>query len=416
MTESAKTTSIDDQKSIQIQPTTLLENIDALVPGLADLTRENPVMAAKLLSNVFNSFVKSLKESINSDDFLDDVDPKTGVSYKELLEKYLEKALSKGGKDFANLQTMCSIVPRSHTMPNNALMNILQSKPAINTGAFDLVVANPRGRCKEITAYTMVTYTDEQESGVSITDAKLSEYERQVSDALVSLWIEATKENLPPIFTTDTIFRAMPGGGDKPSAGQKSAITRTIERLRRIHITVDATDEMRKRGVIKDGEVMRFDDYYLSATRAEYRVKNGGQVVQAYKINAEPIVLSYCRLTNQLLTVPAKYLSVQKVKRGKTSGELVAMTPDRQAMTGYLLRRIAVMKRDKKNKKSIQSNTILFDTVFEDVGLRAQSRDKAFDNRKFCYEVLDYEIAVGYIKGYQEQRDGRKIIGVQIIL
>lgn len=416
MTESAKTTSIDDQKSIQIQPTTLLENIDALVPGLADLTRENPVMAAKLLSNVFNSFVKSLKESINSDDFLDDVDPKTGVSYKELLEKYLEKALSNGGKDFANLQTMCSIVPRSHTMPNNALMNILQSKPAINTGAFDLVVANPRGRCKEITAYTMVTYTDEQESGVSITDAKLSEYERQVSDALVSLWIEATKENLPPIFTTDTIFRAMPGGGDKPSAGQKSAITRTIERLRRIHITVDATDEMRKRGVIKDGEVMRFDDYYLSATRAEYRVKNGGQVVQAYKINAEPIVLSYCRLTNQLLTVPAKYLSVQKVKRGKTSGELVAMTPDRQAMTGYLLRRIAVMKRDKKNKKSIQSNTILFDTVFEDVGLRAQSRDKAFDNRKFCYEVLDYEIAVGYIKGYQEQRDGRKIIGVQIIL
>ena len=416
MTESAKTTSIDDQKSIQIQPTTLLENIDALVPGLADLTRENPVMASKLLSNVFNSFVKSLKESINSDDFLDDVDPKTGVSYKELLEKYLEKALSKGGKDFANLQTMCSIVPRSHTMPNNALMNILQSKPAINTGAFDLVVANPRGRCKEITAYTMVTYTDEQESGVSITDAKLSEYERQVSDALVSLWIEAAKENLPPIFTTDTIFRAMPGGGDKPSAGQKSAITRTIERLRRIHITVDATDEMRKRGVIKDGEVMRFDDYYLSATRAEYRVKNGGQVVQAYKINAEPIVLSYCRLTNQLLTVPAKYLSVQKVKRGKTSGELVAMTPDRQAMTGYLLRRIAVMKRDKKNKKSIQSNTILFDTVFEDVGLRAQSRDKAFDNRKFCYEVLDYEIAVGYIKGYQEQRDGRKIIGVQIIL
>lgn len=314
----------------------------------------------------------------------------------------------------AKLPMLQGITPKAHTMPNNALMNVLQQKDAINAGAFDMVVSNARGRRKEITAFTMVTY-DPGETSIKITDTKLSEYERQVSDAIVSLWLEATKENLPAVFTPDMIYRAMPGGGDKASAQQKGAITKAIEKFRRLHITVDATEELRKRGVIPPSGTFKLDRFYLTATHAEYRAKNGGQVVNAYQIDQEPIILTYCNLTKQLLTIPAEYLTIKKIKKGVASGELVSMNSDRQAMTGYILRRIAIMKRDRKNKVQNQSTTILFDTIFSDVGIADQNRDRAMDNRNFCFQVLDYQIAAGNIKGYEKQTQGRSITGVNIL-
>ena len=313
----------------------------------------------------------------------------------------------------AKLPLVQGIRPTAHTMPNNALMNTLQQKPAINAGAFDMVVANAKGRRKEITAYTMIEF-DPGETSIKITDAHLSEYERQVSDAVISLWIEAVKEKLPPIFTPDMIFRAMPGGSDSASPQQKGAITKTIEKFRRLHITVDATEEMRKRGVIGSNATFKLDNFYLSATHAEYKVKNGGQIVNAYKIDTEPILLTYCTMTKQLLTVPAKYLAVEKVKKGRASGELVTMTADRQAMTGYMLRRIAVMKHDRKNKVQTQSNVILFDTLFSETGTKTDNRKQTMINRNFCFDVLDYWKVSGFIKGYTKQERGRSITGIVI--
>ncbi len=292
-------------------------------------------------------------------------------------------------------------------------MNTLQQKPAINAGAFDMVVANAKGRRKEITAYTMIEF-DPGETSTKITDAHLSEYERQVSDAVISLWIEAVRKKLPPIFTPDMIFRAMPGGSDTASPQQKGAITKTIEKFRRLHITVDATEEMRKRGVIGSNATFKLDNFYLSATHAEYKVKNGGQTVNAYKIDTEPILLTYCIMTKQLLTVPAKYLAIEKVKKGRISGELVTMTADRQAMTGYMLRRIAVMKHDRKNKVQTQSNVILFDTLFAETGTKTDNRKQTMINRNFCFNVLDYWKVSGFIKGYSKQEKGRSITGIVI--
>jgi hypothetical protein len=315
----------------------------------------------------------------------------------------------------AKLPLVQGVRPTAHTMPNNALMNVLQQKPAINAGAFDMVVSNPKGRRREITAYTMISF-DPGETNIKITDAKLTEYERQVSDAIVSLWIEAIKEKLPPVFTPDMIYRSMPGGSDKASPQQKGAITKAIEKFRRLHITVDATEEMRKRGIIPGNATYKIDNFYLSATHAEYKVKNGGQTVNAYRLDAEPIILTYCRLTSQLLTVPAKYIEIQKVKKGRASGELVTMTADRQAMTGYMLRRIAVMKHDKRNKVQQQSNVILFDTLFAETGTKTDNRKQTMINRNFCFNVLDYWKATGFIAGYQQQQKGRTVTGIIISL
>ena len=380
-------------------------------------------------------------DNFTLEDLTCDDDQKTGESLQTLLETCIKKAnLEKldNKKITSEYPLLQSILPTRHTMPNNALINTLQKKPAINAGPFDLVVANQQGSRKEITAYTMVTYdTGDAETALAVTN--LTEYERQVSDAIITLWIEAQKQDLPPIFTTDMIFRAMPGGGDKPSPQQRGSITKAIDKMRNLHITVDATEEMRLRGIIGQNEMCEFDDFYLSTLRVQRRVKNGGQTVTAYKINTEPVILTYARMTKQILEVSSKYIEVRKVKSGRVA-EIMTMTAGRQAMTGYMLRRIMVMKRDlaaakdafrqynnrrKKNptlpEKPLlefqkQNNIILFETLFNDTGTATTDRKQTMLNRTFCFEVMDYWKATGLISGYTKQQTGRSITGIIIEL
>lgn len=359
-------------------------------------------------------------EDLTLDDFLEDVDedgkPKKSI-WTEILERaQQEKAtVEEAGKIIDELPLLENLLPTRHIMPNNALMNALQKKQPINAGAFDLVVSNPKGKRKEITTYISVTY-DEESAGAVLTAANLSEYERQVSDAVVTLWLEAQNNHLPPAFTVDKIFREMPGGGDKPSPQQRGAITKAMEKMRNLHITVDATEELRQRGAIANNEKFELDDFYISAARGRrYRVKNGGQEVTAYKLHAEPLILTYSRKTNQILEVNSKYIEVHHVRNGHIA-EIMPMNQGRQAMTGYMLRRIVVMKRDKKNKSHIQSNVILFETLFSEAGTATSNRDRTMDNRNFCFEVLDYWIITGLIKNYKKQTKGRKITGIEIEL
>lgn len=340
-----------------------------------------------------------------------------------------------------SLEQLPRLAAASHVMVNNPLMNKLQQSDIINAGAFDLPVFNAKGRQPETTAYTMVTY-DAGETGEALTALHLSEYERQVSDAVITLWEEAVKRNSDPIFTPDMIFREMVGGSDKPSPQQRGAIVRTIEKFRRLHVSMDTTEEMKKRGKVGKGETWKLDDFYLTVRRIEnVKVKGGGrQANYAYFVTMEPIILTYSKITNQIITIPKKYLTIRKVKQGKPIGELIAMTPDRQAMTGYLLRRIAVIQYDyekaKENKRKYdakrrrdasleekplaefrkQSSVILFDTLFKETDTVTADRKQTMLNRNYCFDALDYEVAVGNIKGYKKLQKGRSITGIEILL
>jgi hypothetical protein len=346
-------------------------------------------------------------------------------------------------------QTIKSIVPQNHVMPNNTLMNVLQSKEVINAGAFDMSVMPATKRRKEVTAYVDVSMETQTDSGITITNAHLTEYERQVYDAIITLWITANEEQIEPIFTLDMIYRNMPGSGERATPQQKGAITKAIERFRRLHIVLDATEEMRRRGKIGEKSTFTMDDYFLTATRAKYTVEKGGQEVIAYKITSKPLNLIYAEMTKQILTVPVKVITFSKVKPNPAdkslvtiSTEPITMNESRQAMAGYLLRRICVMKHDleeaKEEKRSYdrkrrqsankdleekpveafrkQSDVILFSTLFEATGTATDNRDKALDNRKFCYEILEYWKAIKFIADYEEQKKGRSITGIKITL
>lgn len=396
-----------------------------------------------LLPHLVKELEKSGEESISVADFFE-IGEDGKVDYENSL--YLKSLQAADAADAernrAEVKKLAEVVqcmaPASnHTMPNNALMNAMQQKNPINAGAFDLIVSNETKRRKEITSYAVVAYDDP--TGPELLTTNLTEYERQVSDAVMTLWEAAKEQGVPPVFTADMIHRAMPGGGDKPSAQQRGAITRTVEKLRHLHVTVDATEEMRQRGLIEKGESFELDDFFLSATRGTKRFSNRKDPVTAYQLNTEPMILRYAKMTKQVLRTSAQNLEIRKVKDGRAA-EIVAMSADRQAMTGYMLRRILVMRNDRDKAREAlknynkrrkrepdleelplshfcsQSRTILFDTLFHETGTATDNKQQTKRNRDFCFEALEYWRVTGLIKEYTEQTKGRSITGVRIEL
>lgn len=354
----------------------------------------------------------------------------------ERIKSYVDK---KTKQDI--ISTLQAIIPKYHVIPNNSLMNTLTDKLSINAGPFDLPVINKKGRRKEVTAYTIVSCDHLKDSSGNLILSKLTEYERQVSNSIMSIWEEALRSNQSAVFTVDMVYQNMPGGGEQPSPQQRGAITKAIEKLRGIKITIDVTEELRTKGIISAEETRTYDDYFLSAGRETRRIKNGGQIVQTYILHSEPIILSYCKLTNQLITVPPKWLEIKRINRkGEITNNPIKMSQERQAIIGYLIRRIRVMQRDNdtaqknkgyydakrrkdpdKPKKEIddfrsQSTIILFSTIFEVIDRPDPDRGKALDIRNFCFQVLDYYTAANLIKGYKKQEKGRAITGIEILL
>ena len=351
----------------------------------------------------------------------------------------LREAFREEHPEFFNSPVYYSILPRQYSMINNALMNELAGatgKKPINAGAYDLPVLT-RGsgkRKKDISTYVMAAYPPED--GIT---SSLTEQERNVSDALMSICLQAEEEGRPAAFTAETLYRVMPGRGERPSEEMAATIEETVEKYRHLDIEVDATEEMRARNLIADNEEFYIKDSFISAKQGTYKANNG-RTIKAWVLNSRPPILDYALKTKQIITIQTKNLAIEKVKNGKASGEILSMTDQRRAMTSYMMRRIAVMKHDDETarealrsynrrkakdgtlkEKTIddfrkQSNIILFESLFKSTGAESDNRETARRNRDFCFDVLDYWKTTGYIKDYSKQTKGRAIRGIIIII
>lgn len=362
-------------------------------------------------------------------EFLRDKDPKTGKTIQSLFAICVEKAISSqkiSEKRLFELQLLSqempilkSILPTRYVMPNNPIANSLAGrKPKegnelvqiVNAGAFDLPVLNSDKK-SEVTAYTMVTF--EPGSNVTMTGKPFTQYDRCILNSVISLW-EAGNTTITP----EMICRAMANKteSEKITPQQQGAVTKSLEKMRYIHVFADLTEEMRKRKVkINDEPIGQFQIDNFLLLMDKIKVSAGGTTKIAYHIIKEPILLTYSKMTGQLLTVKSALLDIKKIKDGKISTETIPTTENRQPIKEYLLQRIEVMKYDRKNKHSNQSNRILFDSLYRDTGTVTPNRVELKRIREYAFQVLDYWKASHYIIDYESVADGRKIKGVDII-
>lgn len=294
-------------------------------------------------------------------------------------------------------------IPEKHVIPNNKLANSL-TKDIINAGTIDLIVSG-KGK-NEITSRCVLSYEGEN---IKLSSRQpFTEYDRQVADAVTSLYEYGDKNH---IITASVVYRTMIHATETetPSPQQIGAVTRSLDKMRFVRVQIDCSEELTQRNISLDGAQItggKIDTYLLALDKVE--VEAGGQKLSAYKIIKTPILYDYSRLTGQVLTVPASLLDVRD-----NTGAKVPNTERRIAVKGYLLRRISVMK-GKHGKK--QSRHIMYDTVYIGIGETNLTRRDQQLIREYIVLILDNWKRAEFIKGHEELTQGRKKTGVKIII
>ena len=90
------------------------------------------------------------------------------------------------------------------------------------------------------------------------------------------------------------------------------------------------------------------------------------------------------------------------------------MTQDNVVIRDYLLEQILTMQND----KSKRNNVILYETIYEYLGIKAPNKDalrkKHSDIRKKVQSILNAWIRKDFITGFNEILEGSKIKGLHI--
>ena len=272
----------------------------------------------------------------------------------------------------------------------------------------------------------------------------LTELQRQVFESICSIcsYVEKLGGTYPIGMTIDDVYSNMPGGGEKASKKSREMILEAWNILRHIDIDSDVTDQYRAMKLISDDETKYLQDYCINAAIMHVESSNHEQV-KMLVIRNKPVLLQYAEDLKQIATLSAKYLNVRKIDKSGQPSTLMRMSPERQAMTGYMLRRIVIMRNDfekakkkyryyeRKRKKALregepaleersftsflkQSPRMLFETIFTAAGVDSAFRQQTADNRQFCIDVLNYYKVSGLIHDFSIVYNGKSYRGIEV--
>jgi hypothetical protein len=254
---------------------------------------------------------------------------------------------------------------------NNNLWGTIENSPNGQL-AFSTVKT---GKKKEVTILAAINFVNMQ--GVKITK-KLTNFDKRVYIAVAALWNAGNK-----VITLTQIHYAM-GNTQRPAKYQLEKINEAVSKMTTAKLFLDNALEVEKLKY-KYGK-FKYDGALLPMERMTATIK--GQLSDAaIHIFREPPLMTFARERNQITTFDVKLLQSPV---SKTDGNL--------AIEDYLLERIAGAKNAAAKGKKVIINTILYETLFENAGIKSRmQKARAIDKIK---TYLDYYKSNGYIKDY----------------
>lgn len=334
------------------------------------------------------------------------------------------------------IELMSTATIDRQAIPNNKLANTI-TRGIIDIGQIVIDVAGKQEKKKQKTIETTCILTDESNNVKLSGRQKFTDYDRSVYNAVSSLYKFGDANH---IVTSAMIFRSMNGltGSEKPTAGQLSAVTKSVDKMRFIRVQIDCTAEWKARGITLNSKQIDegIADTYLLMAKS-IKVKAGGQIVTAYRLMDTPILLEYSEAVNQVLTIPADVLAIKKlsittdpdgITHTQTKG-LLSNTDQRIVLKGYLIRRIEGMKGNNSlHNKSIalydyDKNGEHHEGLYSkanipdaDGTIKELSRMEMKRIRDDVETMLEYWKHTQYIKDYKPVTRQTKIISYEIIV
>lgn len=230
----------------------------------------------------------------------------------------------------------------------------------------------------------------------------LSTYDKSIINGVTSLL-----ENGNTVFSVAMLYHAMTGKKN-PSIVESlnDEITEKLEKMRRIIITIDLTEE-NEAHYLRDKndnpiilEDVTLEGYLLPLNKVSGIVN--GKRTELFQIIQNPPIYTYSKLKRQLSSIPI-FLLDAPINNNSTTIPLKT----------YLLQRIEMMKN--KNNK-IKSHVILYESVYSEISAADANKTKKMRIRNYTTKILDYLAESGYISSFKEFKKGRSIAGIELKL
>lgn len=326
-------------------------------------------------------------------------------AYKEAIE-YIETCIEnkRGMYDTVAKKTKAAQHPELSAM-TTAPKEHLTTTDKLSGKAFDVendilytkkliaVGVERRGSKKQINTLLSMSFEELEKAGVIIDTKKLTPFDREVHDAITTLFVEGGND----VMSVEMIYRTMIG---KPTARvmpkQAEAITQSITKMMHTLITIDASQEAAAYGF----DSLKYKGNLLYAEMAIASINNN--VIEALHVIKEPVLYTYANRTNRIGRVDMKLLDTPLNKNEETI-----------ILQGYLYRRILAMQHG-------QNKSIVYDTIYKQLEIDSPSaaalRKKKADVRSKVKSLLDYWKKEKFIAGYVENKRGKEMYSVTIRL
>lgn len=260
-------------------------------------------------------------------------------------------------------------------------------------GIWAVSVGSRKSKKKIITKVSI----DFPELPVSFTGKRpLNDYDREVHDALVSLFVDGENDYITP----QMIRRAMIGDEEaRLTDEQQKTISDSLNKLMYSRVTIDATEEDLK---ISGFDKFKYEGPIINGEKITATLN--GTVCEVIHLLKEPVLYSYANAKNQIGRFDIKLLNVPRLN--KTEEVIIIQS--------FLSRRILAMK----GPKSKMSHNIPYDSIFDRLDIQAPTagaiRKKKSLVRKTVKNILDYWKKAGFINDYTENKKGNSYLSVTI--
>ena len=191
-------------------------------------------------------------------------------------------------------------------------------------------------------------------------------------------------------------------GGDKSRiySEQMKAIESAVRKMMKTTITVDLEPLLKAKPNYRKNYVgaAHLTGYLLPCHIVDAEIN--GQKTFAIELIAESPLMTVAKAKKQLVTYDAAPLAIAEQNN----------TPQVMTLKNWLLRRITLTK-----KRGLNSS-ILFDSIYEECGIKDASRFTKRNARKVIFDTLDAFKSEGVIKDYGIERERNKYRALKILL
>ena len=379
--------------------------------------RENPIKVLEDQINYYIDFVNAFMDPKATDEQKEKIWPEYKDYSSEFIReralknrRYLEKEIpallekfSTGYKQsLQDPKELKKIIdnaartryPDNFIAPTDKVSNLAFAGELTGTSLQQLAMER-RGSKKQITTLASIDF-EKLNGSVQIKGRKeLTPYDREVHDAIITLFIDGSNEYITP----QMIYQVMTGNQEaKLNPKQAEAISESITKCMFSRVIIDASEEAKAYGF----ESFKYDGNLISGERVTASLN--GTVLECLHILREPVLYEYANKKNQIGRFDIKLLNTP-----------INKTEEIITLQGYLYRRILSMKGS-----SNLSKTIVYETVYNQINVTAASdgalRKKKSKVRGQIKDMLDYWKQENFIAGYCENKRGQEVYSVTIRL